>query len=184
MTPVPPGGRHITLAFFPSARGLGWAAFENPFLPVSYGVFTASAKANQATPSKNGQCLNKADSLMGKLQPETVLLEAFETHGASRHDRLIRLSRSITSLAEDRGIDVRIMPRSDVYAAFEEVGARTRDEVAVAVARSVPQLTVYLPRPRRTYDSENKYLALFNAAALVLTNYKRGSIELLDDLRS
>jgi hypothetical protein len=48
------------------------------------------------------------------------------------------------------------------------VGARSRQEIAEAVARSFDRL----PRPRRPWEGPHRRLAIFDAAAVVLTHYQ------------
>jgi len=168
--------RAITLGVYPSSRGFGWAAFENPFSVADFGVFTQLRRKNEA-------CLERIAALIARHEPEAVILEAFDGHESRRSRRIRLLSRAIQSLATDRGHEVAIYSRRDVRSTFADVAASTRDEIASAVARSVPALGMKLPPPRRQYDSEDKRLAMFNAAALVLTHYRNGATAFLDDLR-
>ena len=62
------------------------------------------------------------------------------------------------------------------------MGARTRDEIAAAVVRHVDAFRHRLPRARRIWTSEDKRMALFSAAALVLTHYQLGGNGLFETL--
>jgi hypothetical protein len=87
------------------------------------------------------------------------------------------------SLAADRGVEVAIYAKGEVQACFANVGARTRREIAEAVVRHVEAFRPKLPEKRRTWESEDRRMAIFAAAALVLTHYQLGASRLLDGLR-
>ena len=80
------------------------------------------------------------------------MLEAFEG-GPKVSPRVERLCRAIVAFAHCKGIDVSIMSRNDVRACFVNVGAKTRHEIATAVATSFEVLRSYLPQPRRAWDA-------------------------------
>lgn len=181
---LPPGGRVVVLGLFPTSRGLGWAAFNGPLSLIDFGIFTATTGRSKETPSKNGQCLTRVDRLMARLMPEHIVLEVYAPDRSRRSTRVAGLCKSIETLARDRGLAVSVIPRAAVHAAFVHASKPTRDQVAAAVALSVPELAPRLPKPRRTYDSENKALAAFNAAALVLTHYENEATALLNELRN
>jgi hypothetical protein len=170
-------GRSIVLGIFPTARGFGWAAFESPISVLESGTFVALGRKNVA-------CLEKVDALCRKFAPETVVLEAFDRPHAFRAGRIVDLGKAISSLVAGRGHELTTVARSDVQAAFAPDGARTRDEIAGAIAWQVPGLAHRLPTPRKAWESEKRVMAMFNAAALVLTHYRDGAAALLDDLRS
>jgi hypothetical protein len=168
--------RSYVFGFHPTARGFGWVAFEGPFAAYDWGIFTA-------TGDKNTTCLRKLEELFDRITPETLVIEAFDKQSSLRSDRIRRLCLSVVSLATDRGADVAVFTRSDIQSCFATVGARTRDEIANAVAQHVPALEPRLPKRRGAGDSEDKRLSLFCAGALVLTYYHFGAAQILDDLR-
>jgi hypothetical protein len=164
-----------TLAIHPTSRGLGWVAFNGPFTPYDWGL--ACPKKD-----KNTRCLRKVEALIARFVPESLVIEAFERQESARRDRIARLCRAIQSLAADRGVEVAVYSRGDVRACFAAVGARSRDEIAEAVARHVDALRDWLPKRRRPWETEHRRIAVFSAAALVLTHYQVGAGRLLDGL--
>jgi hypothetical protein len=157
-------------------RGFGWIVFEGPFAPHDWGV--ARAKGSE----KNSQCLLHIERLLSRYNPETLVLEAFERRRSARADRIARLGRAIVALAQDRSIEVAIYTRGEVKACFAKVGAVSRQQVAEAVSRHVPALLHRLPKPRRPWQSEHPRMALFSAAALVLTHHQYVASQFLEDL--
>lgn len=156
------------LAVYPTARGMGWVVFDGPLAPLDWGFSVAKTEKNIA-------CLEKVDGLFGKFMPETVALEAFEPRYSNRSERIANLCRAIQTLAMSRGVDVAVFGRHEIKACFRAVGARTRHEVAEAIVRTIEAFRAYLPGKRTVWDGEQNRMALFNAAALVLTHYYLGA---------
>jgi Holliday junction resolvasome RuvABC endonuclease subunit len=172
----PTVGRGLILAVHPNTRGFGWVVFEGPFAPFDWGlVFTQK--------DKNAFCLRRLEQMLGRFLPDAFILEDFERRAAGKTDRIVNLCRGMTSLAADRGIDVAIYARGEVQACFANVGARTRQEIAEAVARHIDAFRHKLPTKRRAWESEDRRMAMFAAAALGLTHYQLGSSRFLDELR-
>jgi Holliday junction resolvasome RuvABC endonuclease subunit len=169
---------HLTLGLHPTARGFGWVMFEGPFTPHDWGVSNATNRRGD----KNEYCLNRVEKLLARHGPETLVLEEFDSHTSKRQQRVVRLCQAIVCLAVDRGIEVSVYRRGDVRACFAGVGARTRDEIAAAVARHFDALRPRLPSSRRAWKSEGLAMALFSAAAIVLTHYQLGGPSLFDGL--
>jgi hypothetical protein len=157
--------RALTLAVYPTARGFGWAALTSASAPHSGGLV-------EVTKDKNVVCLRKIERLIDDLEPDTFVLEAFEKGSSLRSERIARLCRSIVTLVNDRSIEFAIYTRKDVELSFASGGARTRYEIAEAIARHVPALAPRLPRKRKAWAQEDRRMALFNAAALVFTHYR------------
>jgi Holliday junction resolvasome RuvABC endonuclease subunit len=175
MTPAP--RLSLTLAIHPNARGFGWVAFSGALSPHDWGVSHAFRGG------KNEYCLSRIEKLLLRLTPEVIVLEAYDEGSSRRSARVSRLCRSIASLAANHGISVSVYTRGDVRACFASVGAKTRDEIAAAVARHIEVLRHRLPAKRLAWTSETLPLALFSAAALCLTHYQLGASTLFDTLR-
>jgi len=170
--------RSLVLGFHPTARGFGWALFENPLTLVSHGTYEAKG------PDKNARCLRRLAWLLAQYGPETFVIEAFGRDSSMRSERIRKLCLAVVSSAADHNAELSCLKRSEVQAAFAATGARTRDEIAEAVARHLPALRPRLPNRRKHWDGEDKRLSVFAAAALVLAHYHNGATALLDDLRN
>ena len=169
--------RPLVLGFHPTARGFGWAVFENPFNLVSHGTYEPRG-------DKNSGCLRKLTWLLKVCEPEVLAIEAFDKASSLRSERIRKLCLAVVSAAAEHNAEIDCLKRSDVQRTFEVVDARTRDEIAEAVAAHVPTLRTHLPSRRKQWDGEDRRLAVFAAAALVLTHYHNGATALLDDLRN
>ena len=168
--------RAFTLGLHPTTRGLGWIVFSGPFAPHDWGHVVARKG------DKNALCLHYIDKLLTRFEPETLVLEAYEKHGSIRADRIARLGRAIVALAVERRIDAAVYPRGDVKACFANVGASTRQQIAEAIARHLAPLRHRAPKPRKPWEADPPRMALFSAAALVLTHYQRGAHFVLDEV--
>lgn len=168
--------RPLVLGVHPTSRGFGWAVFENPFTLHSFAVYTARG-------DKNAGCLRKLAWLLKRYEPEAVVLEAFDKESSLRSERIRKLCLLMVALAAEHAAEMAVYSRQDVQRCFSVVEARSREEIAEAVARHLPALRPHLPPKRRPWDSEDKRLAVFTASALVLTHYQNGAAALLDDLR-
>lgn len=173
MTARKPAG--LVLGFKPTSHGFGWIAFSSPLSAYDWGICEMQKE-------RNAGCLRKLEKLLVRLEPQTIVLEAFEPSATKRSARVIRLCRAVVALAQDRGMEVAIHPRGEVRACFASVGAWTRQEIAEAVARSFELLRDRLPTPRKPWEGPHRRMALFDAAAVVLTHYQLGASRLFDDL--
>jgi hypothetical protein len=165
----------LTFAIHATDRGFGFVAFEGPFTPYDWGIVFARG-------DKNAVCLRKIEMMLDRFTPETLILEAYGKGTSLRSERIARLYRSTISLAAHKSVNVVVYSRADIKAAFKTVGATTRQEIALAVARHVDAFRHRLPKPRKPWESEDRRMALFSAGALVLTHFRCGAAGLFDDL--
>lgn len=166
----------VVFGFRPSSHGFGWIAFSSPFSVHDWGVVDAKG-------DKNEQCLVRLENLLRRLAVHTFVLEAFENTDAKVSQRVVRLCRAVVALAQANGLEVQIFSRGQVKACFASVGARTRHEVAAAIARSFAMLRHLLPEKRQPWQPPHRRMALFDAAAVVLTHYQLGAASLFEELQ-
>ncbi len=155
------------LGFHPTARGFGWVVFEGPFRPIDWGLVSARK-------DKNATCLKRLDGLLRRFAPEVLVLEAYDRETSRRARRIARLGASVRRIADACGVETVVYHRSQIREAFAETGAKTRREIAEAVARHLDAFRHRLPPPRKPWDSEDAREALFAAAAVVLTHQRLG----------
>jgi hypothetical protein len=165
----------LTLAIHPNARGYGWMVFEGELAPYDWGLAVVKGE-------KNSKCLTRIDATITRLQPQTLILEAFDQGSSGRRTRIVRLCHAIVALASDRGVQIAIYSKAQVQFAFAPLGARTRQEIAEAVARHFDQLRHRLPAKRKAWQAEDRRLSLFCATALLLTHFQLGASSLFDQL--
>jgi hypothetical protein len=88
-----------------------------------------------------------------------------------RAKRIKRLHRLIAHFAAVQSIDLHIYSPDQVRNCFSKVGARTRFEIAQAIASQVHAFGHRLPPVRKIWQSEDPRMSLFDAAALAMTHY-------------
>lgn len=155
----------IVLAIYPTTRGIAFALMKSPLAPIDWGIKGAQGR------DKNALCLEKVSALLDINQPDVVVLEDPTWPRLRRSTRIERLTLAIETLARDQAIDVYRYPRSAVQDCFSQFGARTRYEIAVAIATRVSAFERFLPPRRKLWESEDARMGIFRAAALALTYY-------------
>lgn len=164
----------LVLAVKPTHRGFGWAAFARPFTPLDWGLVGPHRDVEASA-------LAAFTKLLTRLTPETLLFEALDRGVAPT--RPMRLCLAMAALAAERGIAVEVYSRGEVQACFAAVGARTRDDIAAAIARQFDAFGHRLPPRRKPWESEDRRMALFAAVALLVTHYQRGGGEACQTLK-
>jgi hypothetical protein len=147
-------------------RGLAFTLFEGMLSPVDWAVSDIRGS------DKNTPSLEAAKRLMDRWHPEVVVL-ADGGDGFGRAPRIQRLRHLIRNHAEGQSVDVVSFNRAEVQACFESVGAKTRYEIAQAIASRIPAFANRLPPAPNQWTSRHARMALFDAAALALTFYSR-----------
>ncbi len=154
----------VVMAFHPTARGFGWVCFEAPKAPLDWGLAYVRG-------DKNTKCLQQVRVLFERFRPTTLVLERFDRRTGRRASRVVHLCQAVEALAGEFGIEVRTFSRHNIRKAFGLQSASTRQDVAERLAQHIRAFSHRLPRERRPWDSLDRRMALFSAAALALTYY-------------
>lgn len=155
----------MVLAIYPMTRGIAFALMKSPLAPIDWGIKGIEGRDRHAS------SLEKVSVLFECNQPDAIVLENPTSPRLRRASGIERLTRAIESLARHEGIDVYRYPRSAVQDCFSQFGARTRYEIAAAIATRIPAFERFLPHRRKLWESEDSRMGIFRAAALALTHY-------------
>lgn len=155
----------LTLAVTLSTRGFAYVFFEAPQTPYDWAVVETKGSG------KDAQIMMRVEKLLQTYHPQTVVLEDVSGKSAKRSARLQKLSLRLAHMAGCEGIEVCRYDRKAIRAAFASVGAKTKVEIAHAVASAIPAFTHRLPPVRKLWMSEDPRQMLFDAAALGLTHH-------------
>ena len=156
----------IVLAVYPNVSGLCYAAFEGKLLPIDWGIKTARSAAKRAT------LMRHAEWLVRLFTPSTLILPSRNAvMGGSR--RLQKLATDIEVLATRSQASVHWYSRSEIRECFSCYGAQSKEAIAGAIARLLPDFEQHLPPVRRLWMSEDYRMGLFDAVALAVTHYQR-----------
>jgi len=149
------------LAIHPTTYGLGFAVVEEPLLLIDWGTYRASG-------DKNGECLRYLDRLINRYGPRVVLIEDRDPRERQRSERIRRLVRSAMIEIRRRGIALQRVPRKRVRTLFEGSGAKTKQGIAICIAKLFPELTHDVPPVRKAWMPEHPRMGMFEALALAL----------------
>ena len=160
----------LVIAIHATSRGFGYVVFEGPCSPYDWG--NVGAKGD-----KNAACLCKIEMMLDRFCPETLVMEAFGKGSSNRSERIARLYTAIGSMAVNRGIEIAIYTLGQIKSCFARLGAITRQDIAEAVGRHVEAFRHRMPKQRKPWQAEDRRMAMFCAAALVLTHYQLGEFD-------
>ncbi len=155
----------FVLALYPTIRGYAFVLFEGPESPFDWGT-----KDIRTTP-KNAVVLEDVGKLIERYHPVVLILEDVRKGPRRRSLRIKRLFRSLVHLANASDVCLRIYSREAVRTCFTAVGAKTKYEIAQAIAQRIPAFKHRLPPVRKIWMSEDTRQSLFDAAALGVTYY-------------
>lgn len=164
------GPRHteLVLALYPFARGIAFTFFEAPLSPIDWGIKEVRG------PERTARALEVAKSLIDRLQPDSLVLADPTDQIGKRSERVKRVEKLIVNYAIGQSVDVHRYSRTDIRACFRGVGARTRYEIAQAIAAQIHAFGLKLPPVRKIWKREDERMSLFDAASLAMTHYCAG----------
>jgi hypothetical protein len=88
------------------------------------------------------------------------------SHSANEKITAIRfITRSLRSAAASRSIRIIRLRRNAIHAAFASYNARSKWEIAGALAKAFPELAWKLPPERKIWTKEDPRMAIFDALA-------------------
>jgi len=148
------------LAIDPTSGGFAYVILEGPEHLVRWGVKTARHNTNAA-------CLEQIAALVSRYDPDFIVIQDTTKEGVRRSYRVKRLMRNIEKLSTQMEMCFARISHSRLKEFFAQTDAKTKQQIAVAIAKRLPELYYRLPRPRR----EDSRMSIFDAAALALTFY-------------
>ncbi len=150
------------LAVDPTSRGYAFCVLEGPNRLIDWGTRTARK-------DKEWECLSKLGQLIEELQPDLVVVEDCGKPGSRRCARVRELVGAFVELAKQRKVKTARVSRREVEATFADSGARSKQEIAAAIAKRFPELGPHLPTPRKLWTSEDCRMNIFDAVRMVLS---------------
>lgn len=156
----------MVLALYFNSRGFGYALFEGIMDPVDWGIKTRSGAAVATT-------VEQVRLLLHLFQPSVVVLQQCNASLMHCSERVKEQIAQVVALAGSKRIKVRQYSRVDIRACFLYDGARTKDEIARAIAKRLPEFQSRVPPMRKPWMREDYHMGLFDAIALVFTYYSK-----------
>lgn len=161
---IPTQSKGLVLGVHPTTHGYGWALFESPLSPVDWGLASAQK-------SRRGRLMARFERLLARYEPTSLILERFEAPFTKRADSLQLLCRGMVQLATTRGMDVRTYGRDAIRTCFASAGATTRYDIAQCVAHHIEVFRRRMPPKRKAWAGQDPRQSIFDAAALVITDF-------------
>lgn len=163
MTATP---QNLVLAVYPFSKGIAFVLFEGLATPFDWGV--KEIKGQQ----KNAKSIDAVNRIIDRYQPEVLVIEDASVAGSRRDKRIRELYHMLAHMARAESIDLYRYTKKEVAACFAMAGARTKYDIARAIATQIPAFSHRLPRYRKPWMSEDPRQSLFDAAALAVTFYE------------
>ncbi|MFI4973059.1 MAG: hypothetical protein ACHP84_00805 [Caulobacterales bacterium] len=152
------------MGFHPTARGFGWVVFETPSAPLEWNLAYVRG-------DKNVACLKQMHGLLARFRPDVLVMERFDHRTGKRAIRVAKLCHAVAAIAQEYAVEVRFLPRRDVRRGLGLPAGATRQDAAERVAGHIAAFRHRLPPERRPWESADRRMALFSAAALVLAYF-------------
>jgi len=145
-----------------SARGFGFVVMEGQKTIIECGGRVAEG-------NKNAQSLAKLEKLLNFYRPHALVLQDVEAKGSRRAPRIKKLNRQIRGLAEKRKITVKLISGIQLRTLLLGNPKGTKYEIAETIALQFPdELASRLPPKRKTWQSEDGRMDIFDAVALAI----------------
>jgi hypothetical protein len=152
------------LVIDPAHRGFGYTIFEGPQDLIDWGV-------RHVQGAKNKTSLSAAGEPISHYGPQILLLEDTAAKGCRRGRRVRDLMEALELYARSRGLTVRKISQDRVKRTFSPLGVRNKDQMARFIAARFPELAHHVPPERKPSMSEDRRMAIFDAAAFAIVSY-------------
>ena len=156
---IEPLKTHVrVLSVDPSTNGFGFAVLEGTDQLIDWGVAKVWSKRTR-------ESLARVENLVDRYQPNLIVVESVnDTRRRLRaRSRIVAIARYALS----RRIAVRMVSRKQVRSAFQDFGL-TKFEIALAIAKTFPELAPRMPRYRKPWMSEDERMNIFDAVSFSL----------------
>jgi hypothetical protein len=158
--------QNFVLSIYPFWRGVAFVLFEGPNNPFDWGIKEIKGKR------KDSKTLAEIKKIVDRYRPDVLVIEDTDSR---RTSRIRKFYRMLVHFAEVEYVDLHRCSKIEVRACFAAVGASTKYEIARAIATQIPAFTHRVPRRRKLWMSEDPRQSLFDAAALGITYFARGT---------
>ncbi|MCU7933932.1 MAG: hypothetical protein KZQ99_03510 [Candidatus Thiodiazotropha sp. (ex Dulcina madagascariensis)] len=155
-------GRELALSIYTTPRGFSFTVFKGATYPVDWGVKEARNK-------NYIESVKQVDGLINYYEPEVLVIE--DIAESRRGDRARKFITKVANLGKIQGISVVRYSRPQVRDVFEQFGATTKYQIAIAIGTWLPQIAPHRPAFRKPWMSEDNRMAIFDATALALTYF-------------
>lgn len=155
------------LSIYPTTRGYSYVLFSSPLSPHDWGNKDIKKDVGSA------KCIESIKEMLTRFRPDVLVVEDIHERETKRTIRLKRICKAIKPAAADLSIDIAVVSRRNVRAAFAFFGATNKLEIASVIAEKIEAFAPRMPKARRSWEGQDPRMALFDAASRGLTYYYR-----------
>jgi Holliday junction resolvasome RuvABC endonuclease subunit len=149
-----------SLAVSLSSRGFGYAVMEGDNALIAYGKMIFNK-------DKNARTMVHLEKLIARNQPDILVLPDVNAKGTFRAPRIKELHRKVVALARKHKLKVVKISARELRNALLGNQEGTKQEMAELLAKQFPdQLASRLPPKRKSWQSEDNRMDIFDAVAL------------------
>ena len=151
-----PSVRRIALDIRP--RSFGFVVLEDAMV-LDSGVRTCDQE-------QSDDCLvQRFRRIVARYDPAAVITLRRRLSDA---DRAYLLSKSLTRIVEEVGAELLYTSPPRIHRYFHRHGAITKHDIALVIAKLLPELAWQIPAKRKPWESEPYWASVFDAAASVV----------------
>ena len=157
------------LAVALSFGGFGFVVMEGQKTIIEFGRRVADG-------DKNAQSIAKMKKLLNFYRPDVLVLQDVEAKGSRRYPRIKTLNRQMKGVAEKHKIGVKLISGKQLRSLLLGNPKGTKQEMAEKLAKDFPdELASRLPPKRKTWESEDGRMDIFDAVALAVVFRLKGA---------
>jgi RNase H-fold protein (predicted Holliday junction resolvase) len=151
------------IAIDPTTKGFGYAILDLPLRLVAWGMAHIEGE-------KRSGAIARFEALLDQFRPDAVVLEDTTAPGSRRYPRVRDLLEALAKVARERGIQVQSVSRLAVIGYFSsKEDQATKHSIATTLAVAYPELAEKVPKKRKTWQSEDERISVFDALSLAVT---------------
>lgn len=155
--------RHrVLMSIYPNCHGFAYVVFEGSAL-FDWGMSDVRGRLENKT------CLRRISRLLDRYDPEVLVLRDASLLVTLRDRRIAALIEAVEELASTKPTASAQISRQQVRDAFAYLAPPTRLAIVVAIAKHMPEFESFVPPVRKIWESKDRRMGLFDAAALALT---------------
>jgi hypothetical protein len=147
----------------------GFVIFEGPTRLLDWGVRECGRPGRDLARTAG----NKISPLFDLYMPETIVIRRRHRPTSRTERKLVIVLSTICAEAKRRSINVRFLSIQAVRRFFTPHGSATKQEIASVLAEWFEDLRWMLPRERKPWQSEDRNMAVFDAAATGMALFAR-----------
>ena len=171
MPKKPPSKRILGISL--RSQRLGFAIIEGSVELIHWGMvyYEKNEDARVAAAAR------RVAALLERFAPSIMGIEKSRTANALNPERVELLYRSIRREASHFSASTLLFTRIKVREAFQDFGARSKDDIAAILARMFPELQPSLPPKRKLWEPEHFSMPMFDAVALAVSYWRRKCLQ-------